>query len=121
MRLAGHEISFNKDAFIHSIEQWAAPEVFAGIVQEQLQNQTIKQFYENLNRGTLWEQLKPSQRQFLLSKRPWDLSWLDFDFLIGVVASVNKPVAYVIRDSPSLTARFRREIEEIKSVLESRA
>jgi len=94
-----------------------APDYFPGIVAEWVEGKTVKDFYNFIETGSLWEKIPEGQRHWLLSYRPWNLNWLTLEWVIGAIGKANPDLGYLVGSSPELQERIQTEIEQIKQKL----
>ena len=106
----------NPRVLISSIAKGFAPDFLSGLLEEETKDKSVEQFYGYIERG-IWNTLPPGQRQFLINQKPWDLSWLNINFIIEAIAVSNEKIACLIISSPELQERIQTEIEQIKQQL----
>lgn len=94
-----------------------APSMLAGIIEEQVEGKSVKEFYEFIEGDGFWGKIQPSQQNFLVSHKPWDLKWLDVNWLIKTIDKSNRAIAYTILASEELQTILGNEIAEIKERL----
>lgn len=112
-------MKFNSKAITRSLAKEFAPEVLSGILQEEVKDKSVKDFYDWLDTASLWDKISPSQQQFLLSYKPWNLDWLNIDFVVKSVAKSNAKLAVLVATSPELQSRLEGELKDIKGRLEN--
>lgn len=108
--------SLNPKAVIGSLAKGFGPEFLSGVLEEKARGKTVEQFYQSIEKG-IWNTLPIGQRQFLLNQKPWDLSWLNLDFVVESIAVSNSKIACLIISSPELQEKIQAEIERIKQML----
>ena len=113
------KLKFSSRAITRGFAKEFAPDILKGILEEEVQDKTVKDFYEWIDSTNLWDKIQPGQQQFLLSYKPWTLDWLTIDFIIGAIAKSNKTLALLITTSPELQGKLEDEIKDIKGRLES--
>jgi hypothetical protein len=93
-----------------------APDFVAGVLEDQAKGKTVAQFYEYMEHG-IWNSLSPGEKQFALNQKPWDLNWLNLEFIINAIAGSNETIACLITSSPELQKKIQAEIDLIKQEL----
>jgi hypothetical protein len=106
----------NTKAIFGSLAKGFAPDFLRGLLEEQARGKSVEQFYESIEKG-IWNSLPIGQRQFLLNQKPWDLSWLNINFIIEAIAVSNRKIACLIISSPELQKKIQTEVEQIKKIL----
>lgn len=106
----------NPRVLFGSIAKGFAPDFLSGLLEEETKDKSVEQFYEYIEKG-IWNTLPPGQKQFLLNQKPWDLSWLNINFIVEAIATSNKKIACLIISSPELQKKIQTEIEQIKENL----
>lgn len=109
-------LQLNPKALISSIAKGFAPDFLSGVLEEEAKGKTVEQFYEYIDRG-IWNSVPLGQQQFLLNQKPWDLSWLDLNFIVESIAASNQKIACLVISSPELQEKIKTEIEQIKQKL----
>jgi hypothetical protein len=94
-----------------------APNYFPGIIAELVEGKTLEDFYNFIETSSLWEKIPTGQQNWLLSYRPWNLSWLTLQWVIGAIGKANRNLGYLIGSSPKLQQKIQTEIEQIKQRL----
>jgi hypothetical protein len=106
----------NPKVLVSSLAKGFASDFLSGVLGEEARDKNVEQFYGYIERG-IWNTLPPGQRQFLLNQKPWDLSWLNINFIVEAIAASNKKIACLIISSPELQEKIQTEIEQIRQSL----
>jgi len=95
-----------------------APDVLSGNIEGWVEGKTVKQFYDFLEIGGLWDRVPTGQQEWLLSYKPWDLHWLTLHWIIGAIGKANRKLGYLIANSPELQNKLQENISQIRKMLE---
>jgi hypothetical protein len=95
-----------------------APDLVSSTIGGWVKGKTVKEFYNFLETGDLWDKLPPGRQEWLLSHRPWDLHWLTLYWIIGAIGKANRSLGYLIANSPELQSKLQENISQIKGILE---